>query len=559
MSPTLRRLSALACLTLPALASALVPVGPAAGQAGGSPNVMIILTDDQRAMDTMEHMPKTLQWFGQGGTSFTEGFATTPLCCPSRAAIMSGRLNHNNNVRTNGDQELLDHNSTIQRYLDQAGYRTGLAGKFLNLWPVANNPPNFDRWALLKPEDTGYYNSQFNVEGAVQTVPGYSTDYIRDYTLDLLDTWEVNNDDRPWFLHVAPYAPHDPADPAARHAAATFPPWPGNPAVFEADRSDKPPSVRNARRTYEEALVDRERQLRTLLAVDQMVDAIFQRLEATGEQNTLAFFLSDNGFFWAEHGLRGKNRPYTEAIKVPFFMRWPGRVAAGGVHGSPAANIDLAPTILQAAGISPAAQYPLDGKSLLQGGPRKKMLAESWPPEARGPWASTRTPKYQYMEYYNRDTGAVQFREYYDLSVDPYQLQNLYGDGRPRNDPWAPALTRELEGMKTCVGTACLDVMREPGIPRRCPGATAKPGHHLVGSQFRDSIGGFSWRNVICGREGADNLRGKGGRDRLIGHSGPDTLVGGPGDDILDGKSGRDVCRGGPGKDRFRSCQRKSG
>ena len=559
MSPTLRRLSALACLTLPALASALVPVGPAAGQAGGSPNVMIILTDDQRAMDTMEHMPKTLQWFGQGGTSFTEGFATTPLCCPSRAAIMSGRLNHNNNVRTNGDQELLDHNSTIQRYLDQAGYRTGLAGKFLNLWPVANNPPNFDRWALLKPEDTGYYNSQFNVDGAVQTVPGYSTDYIRDYTLDLLDTWEVNNDDRPWFLHVAPYAPHDPADPAARHAAATFPPWPGNPAVFEADRSDKPPSVRNARRTYEEALVDRERQLRTLLAVDEMVDAIFQRLEATGEQNTLAFFLSDNGFFWAEHGLRGKNRPYTEAIKVPFFMRWPGRVAAGGAHGSPAANIDLAPTILQAAGISPAAQYPLDGKSLLQGGPRKKMLAESWPPEARGPWASTRTPKYQYMEYYNRDTGAVQFREYYDLSIDPYQLQNLYGDGRPRNDPWVPALTRELDGMKTCVGAACLDVMREPGIPRRCPGATAKPGHHLVGSQFRDSIGGFSWRNVMCGRDGADNLRGKGGRDRLIGHRGPDTLVGGPGDDILDGKSGRDVCRGGPGKDRFRSCQRKSG
>src|SRR5918999_5566636 len=489
MPPTLRRLSALACLTLPALASALVPVGPAAGQAGGSPNVMIILTDDQRAMDTMEHMPKTLQWFGQGGTSFTEGVATTPLCCPSRAAIMSGRLNHNNNVRTNGDQELLDHNSTIQRYLDQAGYRTGLAGKFLNLWPVANNPPNFDRWALLKPEDTGYYNSQFNVDGAVQTVPGYSTDYIRDYTLDLLDTWEVNNDDRPWFLHVAPYAPHDPADPAARHAAATFPPWPGNPAVFEADRSDKPPSVRNARRTYEEALVDRERQLRTLLAVDEMVDAIFQRLEATGEQNTLAFFLSDNGFFWAEHGLRGKNRPYTEAIKVPFFMRWPGRVAAGGAHGSPAANIDLAPTILQAAGISPAAQYPLDGKSLLQGRPRKKMLAESWPPEARGPWASTRTP----------------------------------------------------------------------GIPRRCPGATGKPGHHLVGSQFRDSIGGFAWRNVICGRDGADNLRGKGGRDRLIGHRGPDTLVGGPGDDILDGKSGRDVCRGGPGKDRFRSCQRKSG
>jgi arylsulfatase A-like enzyme len=559
MSPTVRRLTALACLTLPALASTLVPVVPAAGQASSAPNVLIILTDDQRAMDTMEHMPKTLQWFGQGGTNFTEGFATTPLCCPSRAAIMTGRLNHNNNVRTNGDQEQLDHNSTIQRYLDQAEYRTGLAGKFLNLWPVANNPPNFDRWALLKPEDTGYYNSQFNVDGTTQTIAEYSTDYLRDYTLGLLNTWEANNDDQPWFLHVAPYAPHDPADPAVRHAAATFPPWPGNPAVFESDRSDKPPSVRNARRTYEGALVDRERQLRTLLAVDEMVDAIFQRLAAHGEQNTLAFFLSDNGFFWAEHGVRGKDRPYTEAIKVPFFVRWPGRVAAGGVHGSPVANIDLAPTILQAADITPAAQYPLDGKSLLGGGPRRKMLTESWPPEARGPWASTRTPTYQYMEYYNRDTGAVQFREYYDLTKDPYQLQNLYGDRTPRNDPWAPALTRELDGMKTCVGTACLDVMREPTIPRRCPGATAKPGHHLVGSQLRDSIGGFPWRNVVCGRDGADNLRGKGGRDRLLGHRGADTLAGGPGDDIIDGKGGRDVCRGGPGKDTFRRCERRSG
>jgi arylsulfatase A-like enzyme len=559
MRPNARKLVVLMVAATLATLPAVTSGPPAAGQTAGAPNVLIILTDDQRAMDTMEHMPKTVQWFGQGGTTFTEGFVTTPLCCPSRAAIMTGRVNHNNNVRTNGNQELLDHNSTIQRYLDQAGFRTGLAGKFLNLWPVANNPPNFDRWALLKPETTGYFNSQFNVDGTTQTVPTYSTDYIRDYALDLLETWETNNDDQPWFLHVSPYAPHDPADPAPRHAAATFPTWPGNPAVFETDRRDKPPSVRNAQRTYEEALVDRERQLRTLLAVDEMVDAILQRLQANGEQNTLAFFLSDNGFFWAEHGLRGKNRPYTEAIKVPFFMRWPGRVGAGAVHGSPVANIDLAPTVLEAAGITPAAQYPLDGRSLLAGRPRKKMLAESWPPDARGPWASTRTPTYQYMEYYNRDTGAVQFREYYDLATDPWQLTNLYGDRTPRNDPWAPALARELDGLKTCVGDECLELMRERGVPRACPGVARKPGHHLVGSNARDSIGGFPWRNVLCGRDGNDSLRGKGGRDRLIGGPGRDTLVGGPGDDILDGKGGRDVCRGGPGRDRFRGCERQSG
>ncbi|HEX2026039.1 MAG TPA: sulfatase-like hydrolase/transferase, partial [Actinomycetota bacterium] len=196
--PNARRLALLLVATTLAALPTVTTGPPAAGQPAGAPNVLIILTDDQRAMDTMEHMPRTVQWFGQGGTTFTEGFATTPLCCPARAAIMTGRLNHNNNVRTNGDQELLDHNSTIARYLDQAGYRTGLAGKFLNLWPVENDPPNYDRWALLRPENTGYYNSQFNVDGTVQTVPTYSTDFIRDYSLGLLNTWEVNNDDRPW-------------------------------------------------------------------------------------------------------------------------------------------------------------------------------------------------------------------------------------------------------------------------------------------------------------------------------------------------------------------------
>jgi arylsulfatase A-like enzyme len=526
---------------------------PAAGQ-GSRPNVLIILTDDQRAMDTMEHMPQTLGWFGQGGTTFTEGFATTPLCCPSRAAIMTGRFNHNNNVRTNSDQALLDHGSTIQRYLSQAGYRTALAGKFLNLWPVEQNPPHFDRWALLRPEDSGYYDARFNVDGTVLNEPTYSTDFIRDYVLDLLDEWE-SNDDRPWFTLVTPYAPHDPADPAARHAAAVFPPWPGNPAVFETDKSDKPGSVKNASRTYEEALVDQERQLRTLLAVDEMVDDILQRMEVLGEQDTLAFFLSDNGFFWAEHGLRGKNRPYTEAIKIPLLMRWPGRVAAGATHGSPVANIDLVPTIMDAAGIGPDAQYPLDGRSLLGPGSRKKMLTESWPPNARGPWASTRTPRYQYIEYYNRETGTVKFREYYDLVADPFQLTNLYGDKNPRNDPWAPALGREVHDLQSCVGAVCHDRLRERGVPVRCPGAARKRGQHLVGGTRRDRINGDPWRQVLCGRGGSDILRGKGGKDMLLGGARRDRLVGGPGRDILIGQGGRDICIGGPGRDRFRGCR----
>jgi arylsulfatase A-like enzyme len=552
-----RRTGALAALALLSLLPAVGSSPHAAGQAAGSPNVLVILTDDQRATDTMEHMARTQQWFGQEGTTFSNAYATTPLCCPSRASIFAGRMAHNTGVRTNGDQALLDHNSTIQRYLRQVDYRTALAGKFLNLWPVEQNPPHFDRWALLRPEDSGYFNSRFNVDGTTQIVPDYSTDFIRDYALDLIDDWE-SNDARPWFMFLSPYAPHDPADPATRHNGMIFPQWLGNPGVFELDKGDKPPYVKNAHHTFEEAAADRDRQLKTLLAVDEMIDAVFTELQQRGEQNTLAFFLSDNGFFWAEHGLRGKNAPYTESIRIPLLMRWPGRVVAGATDGRPVANIDLVATIMDALAMSPDAQFPLDGRSLLKQDARLKMYAESWPPRSRGPWASVRAARYQYIEYY-ADNGTVERREYYDLVADPSQLTNLYGDGNPRNDPWAGALGAEVGPLRTCSGDGCNVLLDEPGVPLRCPGAKAKPGHHLVGSNGRDSIGGFPWRNVLCGRDGPDNLRGKGGRDRLIGQRGPDTLIGGPGPDLLDGGGGRDVCRGGPGRDRFRSCARKTG
>jgi hypothetical protein len=328
--------------------------------------------------------------------------------------------------------------------------------------------------------------------------------------------------------------------------------------VFEQDKGDKPPYVKNARHTFEEAAGDRDRQLKTLLAVDDLVDAVFTRLQQRGEQDTLAFFLSDNGFFWAEHGLRGKNAPYTESIRIPLLVRWPGRVATGVTDGRPVANIDVVATIMDALGMTPDPPYPLDGRSLLKQNARAKIYTEAWAPRSRGPWASVRTGRYQYIEYY-ADNGKVERREYYDLVTDPFQLTNLYGDATPRNDPWAGALGREVGPLRTCVGDACNALLDEPGIPLRCPGAKSKPGHHLVGSNRRDRIGGFPWRNVMCGRQGADNLRGKGGRDRLIGHGGPDTLVGGPGPDLLDGRGGRDVCKGGPGKDRFRSCARKIG
>jgi len=159
---------------------------------------------------------------------------TTPNCCPSRASIFTGLFAHNHGIRSNGTADL-PQSVTVQRYLHDAGYKTAILGKYLNTWPLAKAPPYFDRWALVRPDS--YVNADFNIDGTVAPVSGYSTDVIGSRTVKLLRAFD-RQDDKPWFLYVAPVAPHRPATPAPQYAAAPVPPWLPSPAVLEADRSD---------------------------------------------------------------------------------------------------------------------------------------------------------------------------------------------------------------------------------------------------------------------------------------------------------------------------------
>jgi arylsulfatase A-like enzyme len=533
--------------------SGAVPPGPAGAQTS-RPNILIILTDDQRQMDTMQVMPRTQQWFGQRGTTFTNAYAATPVCCPSRAAIMTGRFAHNNGVKTNTDAHMLQQDSTLQAQLQAAGYRTALVGKYLNGWPVESDPLYFDKWHLLIPQPDSYFGNPFNNNGTLETEDGYSTDVIRDYAVDLIESDVGGLDLEPWFMLVTPFAPHHPWEAAARHESADVGTWSGNPAVFEADKSDKPRYVRKSKRDYARALVIRDGQLRSLMAADELVDEIFETLEAEDEQNTLAFFLSDNGFMWSEHGLAAKSHPYTESIRVPMFARWPSRIPEGRSDDSFVANIDLAPTILEAAGLTADPSYPMDGLSLLRPGARMKMLNEGW--TGARPWASIRTRSYQYIEYYRTFGGGVRGREYYDLNADPYQLKNYFGDTSLRNDPYPAPLSRELAEARACVGSDCTLALERPGVASRCTGIQGQGRHHLVGSDLPDRIRGTRFRDIACGLLGDDVLRTGGGNDLLLGGEGSDVLWGGPGNDVLTGHSGHDVCIGGPGKDRFRGCER---
>lgn len=530
-----------------------LPQAPAGAQSS-RPNILIILTDDQRQMDTMQVLPRTQEWLGRSGTTYTNAYAPTPVCCPARAAIMTGQFNHNNGVRTNTDAHMLAQESTVQAQLQEAGYRTALVGKYINGWPVEADPPHFDAWHLLIPQPDTYFGNPFNNNGTLETESGYSTDVIKNYAVDLIESHVGGLDVQPWFMLVTPFAPHHPWETAPRHANADIGTWPGNPAVFESDQRDKPRYVRKSKRDYRRALEIRDGQLRSLMAVDELVDEIFETLEAEGEQNTLAFFLSDNGFMWSEHGLASKSHPYTESIRIPLLARWPSQIPAGRSDDSFVANVDLAPTILDAADVTPHPSYPMDGRSLLGRDDRLKMLTEGW--TGTRPWASIRTDSYQYIEYYRVGNGSVRFREYYDLHADPYQLTNYFGDANPRNDPYPGPLSRELAEARTCVGDECSLLLDRPGVPSRCPGRASGGGHHLVGSPLTDRIRGTEIRDIACGLEGDDVLRLGGGNDLLLGGGGSDVLRGGPGNDRLTGHGGDDVCVGGPGKDRFRGCER---
>lgn len=422
------------------------PMGVPDG-AESRPNVLLILTDDQR--EGLDVMPSTRELFSAGGRSYPNAFATTPLCCPSRASILTGRYAHNHGVKSNGldDWKALDHSTTIENHLREAGYRTAIFGKFLNNWPVRRDPPHFDSWAVI-PKVFGrraYYDSEWNVQGTVKRVSTYATDFIESKGLGFLRGSE-SNDAQPWFLFLSLTAPHADfvAEPA--YESAGVPTWNGNPAVFEQDRSDKPAYVRAFHETYRSATAKRRAQLRTLMSVDDLVEQVFSELALLGEENTLAIYLSDNGYFWGEHKLPAKGAPYQQSVRVPLFLRWPGQMPAS-TDERLVANVDVAPTILAAAGLP----FTGDGRDLLDSvWTRDRLLLEYWidPYSPTIPrWASTVRFGAQYIEYYGKD-GSVVGREFYDLEADPWQLENLRA---------APDATwrRQLSSDRRCSGAGC--------------------------------------------------------------------------------------------------------
>jgi N-acetylglucosamine-6-sulfatase len=396
------------------------------------PNFLIIMSDDQR-YDTLDYMPRTKRLIVDQGVSFSSAYATTPLCCPSRASILTGMYAHRHNVHTNTDP--LEKTTVIER-LHERGYYTGLVGKYLNSWE-GERRPEFDYWAAYAGHATAsqYFNQRMNINGIWNVQSGYSTFVLRDYALEM--TRQATQQDKPFVLIFAPNAPHDPADPAPGDEnlypdLATYRP----PSYNEPDISDKPDWLQNSPPMKGLKRLDafRLKQLQSLNALDQAVESLVTLLKEQGKlDHTLVIYLSDNAVFWGEHRLQGKTYVYEEAIHVPFAIRYPPLVARPRVETRLVANIDLAPTLYELAGL--ATPPDVEGRSLVpllqgKGDWRDALLIEGWPEPVPGgemdgdqsesltPFAAIHTERYVYVE--TKDDRP----ELYDLVSDPYQLEN---------------------------------------------------------------------------------------------------------------------------------------
>ena len=416
------------------------------------PNVLLIISDDQRDR-TLDVMPQTRRHIAERGRTFQRAMVTTPLCCPSRVSILGGRYAHNHDVRLNSDAPDVDESQMLAAELNRAGYFNGLYGKYLNNWPEGRPPAGFDDHVVGYGPAGGFSGKERGRERA--------DDWLAERSKAFIEGRE-SDDQRPWFLVLSARSPHNPLKPASRYKNAKVPKASFGAAFNESDLSDKPAGVRStanqtrkrfARRGGFRKVVEsvRKRQLRLQLSLDDMVGTTMRALDRGGEaEDTLVIYVSDNGFFWGEHGFIQKGRAYPETLEVPLLVRWPGRVEAGTSDRRVAANIDIAPTIYEATGVKPG--YALDGHSLLDSQARDWGLVEKW--LARGSIRGSFVPGVeQYLENLTGG-GRLKSREYYDLERDPYGLENLIGTPAEPTERVA-----ELEQMTAeaadCAGLDC--------------------------------------------------------------------------------------------------------
>jgi len=476
-----------------ALAALLAGVGLGDGAQGSGgdrdrrPNIVVLFTDDQEpaSIKVMKVLRKEMK---AKGVTMKRYYANFPLCCPSRATMLTGQYAHNHEVLSNqppdggfGVFDAKHAGNSVNDWLQDAGYTTGYIGKYLNGYAQPDDygnlpsyvPPGWDDWRVLAPSAAEYFDYTLNQNGTRadfgEEDDQYSTDKFTIKAKRFIRRSAPAAD--PFFLMLGYAAPHGGgggapgrscnrgARPAPRHFGALrkkarkygFPP------SFNEDTSDKPSPIAGLGPLTGKQIADIRRKRRcaweSLLAVDESIGAILEELKRSGERrNTYVFFTSDNGMLRGEHRVRNNKRYlYEESARVPFIVRGPG-VARGESSSDVVANADLVPTILDISGAEPGLVQ--DGESLLGtfASPKSEngraILLEAYAgPRITG----LRTSRYLYAEWETDE--LLPERELYDTYADPHQLNNLAAD--PTYAPVVADLAAQLEQMADCEGAEC--------------------------------------------------------------------------------------------------------
>lgn len=405
------------------------------------PNIVLVLTDDQRA-GTELSMPVVRRELIERGVRFPRAVVPTSWCCPSRASLLTGRFAHGTGVWDNSTKVpyggwpafTADHEpETLATALKAVGYRTGLFGKYLNgleLSAINYVPPGWDQFTALRSSGNGY--TEFPTNDGVRHVNQYSTDFFAAQAAQFV---AETPPDQPVFVYFSPFAPHSPYLPGS-YAGASAPhiesmyrdtAWPA--PTFRADLPEgKPDWMRDL--DPQQELSDRvdlqledlpRAQQDALMGVDAAVESLLRTLLESGRlENTLIVLMSDNGYSWGEYDLIGKNTPYRSSIEVPLVLRWDAAKLPERTDSRlAAANIDVTATIVQAAR---ASLGNLDGVSLLDPPSRVGVLLEAttWRGQKRRPaYCGWRSARYLYVQY------ADGFQELYDYAWDPFEMSNV--------------------------------------------------------------------------------------------------------------------------------------
>lgn len=489
-----RILSPLLLLLCVSTSSLSAQVPRLARRAGADPvNVVFILVDDQRwdAMSRLGHPfleTPALDSLAEGGVLFRNAYVTTSLCSPSRASILTGLYAHTHGVVDN-QTPVAEDLVFFSQYLQQAGYRTAFIGKW-HMGRSSDEPRRgWDRWVSFKGQGSYFPEirdgdgrvvgtAQINVDGERRPQRKYITDELTDYAVDWL---RERDGDEPFFLYLSHKAVHHAFTPAPRHrgkydsvAIPAFPTTQGGPLD-----ALKPMWVRNQRNSWHgaefpffDSLGSAEtvyrRYAEALLAVDESTGRIVDLLRERGLlDSTLVVYMGDNGHLWGEQGLIDKRVAYEASVRVPLVMHWPDGLEGGRSVDAIAANIDVAPTVLEAAGLEPPAY--MHGASLL--GPargeetpwRRDLLYEyfweRWAPMTPTIHALI-SERYKFIRPY----GLWDLEELYDLEADPDELHNL---AEERPELAARLHQRLFELLRESGGDALPLVPTSVGEPRR--------------------------------------------------------------------------------------------